>query len=617
MKQSHLSAHASSPVTPSCADLVGHAARALGVVALSFCLGSGIALAKGGGGTAKPVKPGTPAPAPTVTIPPPPAITGVTFTNIATTAGFDFTGFVQSATTNNTSCPELGADAVKQWGGSVVVNGRTILVPCNTIVQFPANTMGWEELFEEISGAPLALDGSAPTASTASFTYPSTEISVSGNIVNGQSIAGLITLSQQSLNSGIGYITRINYNDGSIYVGDAPGGADQVRIQINDPNGRFGRTTVLDARFSVDDENPTITGGSGFPMCVPRATPAATGAPETDLLCPQINRPKVNLSALSGGCRNFATAGVISPAGWELSPPTATQIYCSSFVMEAPGAANKPDSRQQAPFEVGDFIEYSGTLMKGSGQGPNGSDTFAAHTIHANVGIFTQPGTLPVYISIEESIIGTDAVPVAGQAPGLPALEGQDRFVIVGTTTDVTTPVDVYLIDMNPLPGPDSGKESHRWITTEGMTGGLAPGSAPFGGGIMTQLTGPQPGRFRLRANKPPAGILVSPTRNVRVVARTLCAPGAVTGATPATTFYDINGLAPQVATPANKVACLTRSEVANGLFAGQYLAPVSEYIFPENVVSGDRPVPYNFWALGFLVNGEGPGTGPLKPKPW
>lgn len=593
----------------SAPSLVRPVFKAVGLLAVSLMISGAPAFAKnGGGGTAKPPKPGTTVPTSTVpvTVPSPPAIPTQTFPNIAVTAGFGATGFVQAATLDATGCPSAA-----QAGGTVIVNGRKIIVPCNTIVQFPANTLAWSELFTTAGGAPLGLDGSVGTA-TAAFAYPSTEISVTGNTVAGRSIAGLITFSQQSLNNGAGYITRIDYATGTIYVGDAVGGADQAKLVINDPNGRFGRAQSPDARFSVDDENPTIIANSGFPMCVPRFDPASQDDPK----CPKKNRPTVG-SAF--GCRNFRTAGVVSPAGWELAAPTGgATSFCSAFVMPAVASvtAATPDPRQQAPFQVGDYIEYSGTLLRTSG--PVTADTISVHTIHANVGIFTQPGTLPVYLSIEESIIGTDAVPIAGQAPELPALEGQDRFVIVGTTTDVTTPVDVYLIDVDPV----TGEESNRWITPESMTGGIAPGTPPFLGGIMTQLTGPQPGRFRLRANKPPAGILTSPTRNVRVVARTLCAPASATvaaaGTTPAATYYNINAAAPMAEGPANVTAtCLTRDPVANGLFAGQYLAPVSEYIFPENVVAGDRPVPYNFWALGFLINGEGPGTGGLIPKPW
>jgi hypothetical protein len=52
-------------------------------------------------------------------------------------------------------------------------------------------------------------------------------------------------------------------------------------------------------------------------------------------------------------------------------------------------------------------------------------------------------------------------------------------------------------------------------------------------------------------------------------------------------------------------------------LNSGQYLAPTFNFILPENIVPGDPRVPNNFWAMGFLVNGEGPGTGGLTPRPW
>ena len=43
-----------------------------------------------------------------------------------------------------------------------------------------------------------------------------------------------------------------------------------TKVQINDPFGRFWRAQSPDARFSVDDQNPTIHSGTGYPVCVPR-----------------------------------------------------------------------------------------------------------------------------------------------------------------------------------------------------------------------------------------------------------------------------------------------------------------------------------------------------------
>jgi hypothetical protein len=452
----------------------------------------------------------------------------------------------------------------------------------------PAATFNWSELFDgSVSSEPLTLRDAATAPST--LKYPSIEIAITGNIVGGEHIAGLILVSQQSLNQGQGYITGFDYAKGVIFVGSKAGGPAQARLQINDPSGRFSKGQSPDGRFSVDDENPTIKASTGFPMCVPRFNPAVL----EDKLCSQKNRP-----AAAQGCRTFLQAGVVSPAGWEIAPPRAGQLFCSAFVMEDPQSlavtapnSRRPDARQQAPFEVGDFITYSGTLIR-DGSGINGGPTVSVHTIEANVGIFTQPGTLPVYLAIGEFGVGADTAATA--INGAPQ-EAQDRIFLEASVTDVTAVVDIYLIDKDPV----TGEERNRWITPDSMTAGITPGTQPYGGGITTQLIGPQPGRARIRANKATPGILVSPTRYVRVVARQLCTPENIN-------TKDASGK-----------PCLERAPAANGLFSGQYLAPTFEYIFPENVVAGDAVVPYNLWDLGFLVNGEGPGTGPLMPKPW
>src|SRR5438067_5812527 len=73
------------------------------------------------------------------------------------TPQFDVTGFIQSATLDGSICPAVSDSAL--WGGTVTVNGVTMTVPCNTIIQMPANTLAWSDLFP--TSTPL------PTASTA------------------------------------------------------------------------------------------------------------------------------------------------------------------------------------------------------------------------------------------------------------------------------------------------------------------------------------------------------------------------------------------------------------------------------------------------------------------
>lgn len=553
--------------------------QARAVVTLTvLALAMGIGLAQARGGTAKPPTKGVVAPFVTPTL-----IDPVFSVNPLLIHGFDVTGFIQDATLSqdNASCPTV-LDA-RYYGGTVTVNGNKIIVPCNTIIQMPANTLTWADFID--GGVSLALNASP---------YPSFEINVVGNSVGNRQVAGLIYVSQQSLNGGSGFITRIDYATGNIEVNNGDP-ANPTVLQINDPNGRFGRAQSPDPRFSVDDANPTIHAGTGYPLCVPRTDPAVADDP----LCPQKNRP-------APPCRLFSNAGVAPPVSGELSPPAPGQAYCSQYVMKAapgtPGVLaaniagpNDPDVRQQVPFEVGDFIAWSGTLFKSPG---GGADFISVHTIEANLGIYTQPGTQPSYLSIGEFGVGT-ADPLATAVNGAPQ-ETQDRIFLEASTTDVKTPVDIYMVDIDPL----TGAERNRWVSPWELTGECNPtltlAATCYGvsGGITTQNTGPQPQRARVRATKAPTGLLSQPTRTLRVMVRSRCVPTAT---------------ADQPALD----ACIANTPlVANGLKSGMYLAPVFEYIFPENVKPGDPIVPNDFWHLPFLRNGEGP-NGPLQPTPW
>src|SRR3954471_19056390 len=568
----------------------------LGLISLLvFAAGAVVAYAKGGGGgTAKPPTKGVVAPNPVPTLPDP-----VFSVAPALIHGFDETGFIQNATVSadNSACPDV-ADK-KFWGGSVTINDTKIAVPCNLIVQMPANTLTWADM---VNGGPSLELGTG---------YPSFEMRAVGNIVDGKHVAGLMFAAQQSTNTRSGIISKIDYDTGRIHV-DTGDPANPAVLEINDPNGRFGRKQSPDARFSVDDQNPTIHAGTGYPMCVPRTDPASAD----DALCPQANRPKP--AGAGRHCRNFTDAGVVPlPNSGELTQPPAGQVYCSMFVM--PGAATRaaadPDPRQQAPFEVGDHVTWSGTLMKSTS---GGADLISAHTVEANVGIYTQPGTQPSYLAIGEFGVGS-ADPNATAVSGV-AQETQDRIFLEAETTDVKIPVDIYMQDVDAA----TGALHNRWVTPFEMTGENQLGNPS--GGITTQLTGAQPQRARLRATKappgpPPApppraarlrgtkaplGLVSQPTRTIRVAARSLCTPASKTDGTAGVDQAALDG-------------CLNNAPTtANGLVAGEYTAPTFEFIFPENVMPGDGVVPNDLWPLPFLRNGEGPGAaGPLEPAPW
>jgi cytochrome c peroxidase len=577
-------------------------------------------------------------------IPTPPPVPTPSFTTpVDDINGFTTIGFIQNATLDNARCPELTSAQKSQWGGSALINGLTITIPCNTILQMPAATFTWADLFDpakfdSTQSPPASLTLASPQgqmlrSNQTNFSFPSTEIRVVGNIVAGEHIAGLVYVSQQSLNSGTGFITGFDYAKGVIYVGRSPT-EPMARLQLNDPKikdltdpaagtGRYSAGQSPDSRFSVDQQNPTIHASTGYPMCVPRTDPAVA----IDPLCPQKNRPFADQ-----GCRNFYEAGVFLPTGRSLAPPAPGSTYCSGFIMKAPpgtpsttqlpalwiAGPNDPDSRQQAPFEIGDLITWSGTLLKGDRQGPNYSDTISVHTITADVGIFTQPGTLPAYISIGEFAVGTSPPVSFFKDVVLPEV---DRIRLEANTTDVTSVVDIYLVDLDPA----TGAESQRWITPGLMTsnGGIVGSTGQvIDGGIVTQFFGPQAGRVRLVANRAIPRVLDSPTRYVRVALRSLCDPGNINGTAPLQPGGMSAGFSSPTTASSNGqtgflVSCLKRAPAANGLYSGQYFAPTPEFILPETAVPGDPIVAYNFWDLGFLANGEGPGTGPLIPTPW
>ncbi|WP_394754850.1 hypothetical protein [Crenothrix sp.] len=556
---------------------------------------------------------------------------------------FDVTGYIQNAVVDPSVCPNLANLDPRLWGGTVTVNGVDIVIPCNTILQMPATSLTWAELFDSslvpegtppgTSGLALAdkvmLPGSAVPEQPGSLPLPAYEIHIVGNIIKDKYIAGLVFISQQSLNVGQGYIKSIDYASGELCVSSVPayGFTGQTeaspvcqepdaRVRINDAVGRFGlkhggpgcvsdgscdvEESHFDPRFTADTDNPTIHASTGYPMCIPRAYPFGI-AGDTDALCPQQNRPK----QVSGQkCTNLpATNGITFPAF-----PAQSDGYCHSFVMDALPTTSAPLSGpcgtitangstttiacttrpdRQAPFEVGDYIDYSGTLTIDANR-TNPTQTTAyfisAHTINAHVGIYTMPGTKPAYVMIEGLLAGTNALPIQN----IPQ-EVTSRVHVEGFTTDPSSMVDIFAMDV----------DKQNDAITERLLGSVNPSGPPV------------IGRARFL---PAAGSFSPPTRNFRIVSRAVCKSKTQPCYIPQT-YLDPNN-------PAGKYA--------NGLVAGQYNAPNFEYIFTENLFLGDPVLPNNFQDLAFLACGSGPLTtatvagneppvlvGALDPAPW
>ena len=80
--------------------------------------------------------------------------------------GFDITGFIQEATLD-TSGAICNPTHARLAGGTVTLNGQKVIVPCNTILQLPAATMTWADLFKTATG--LAPADIAPVGQTGRF----------------------------------------------------------------------------------------------------------------------------------------------------------------------------------------------------------------------------------------------------------------------------------------------------------------------------------------------------------------------------------------------------------------------------------------------------------------
>jgi hypothetical protein len=556
---------------------------------------------------------------------------------------FDVTGFIQNASVDVPGDPHSG--------GKVTVNGQTIVVPRELIAILPASALTWEELFA-LAPAPYGPTQSGLAMADLPTPGSTYEINVVGNRVTGKAcgalaagdcyIAGLVHITQQDLNAGAGYINFIDYdvgpnhdaelrvggviNDNNCKAAVAPavnvvaGGTlcSGARVRIMDPanagsgnGGRYGRAFSPDVRFTVDQDNPTIATATGFPMCIPRTlkNPTDTLIPatgvstnDTDPLCPLTNRLYKTTSVVGApfvGAPNMLDT--TAPGGFAITTNTGTGLAV------IPGYVQ--NANLQIPMEVGDYVNYAGTVLNDSATPTArvaGATTYiAAHTIINNFAAFTAPDTNPAYVSIEVSIVGTGGLTVFG------AGEAAVRSRFEGMTTDPTRNVHVYANDLNPSngavserdwglvtpdPGPPGGAVEGRWR--------VRPPCAAAPGGAVTNKV----------CSQPPGGAYVPPSREMRAVIDG--GLGSVDSANTRPNPQTPGFVAPIVAAGLPGASPTS----ANGIVYGQYHAPIAEYLFPENI-PGNPIVANNFEAIPFLAYGgyssaTGTVVGQLNPWP-
>jgi hypothetical protein len=480
---------------------------------------------------------------------------------LPTVSPFDMIGFIQSATVTG------GAGNLDYFaGGTMEVNGFLITVPRNTIFQMPATQMTWADMFMN-APAPYKTAGQSGLAlSDTPKPLTTYEVHVQGNrVVNtsagtDQYIAGLIYISQQSGTVGYGIINAIDYSKCAagtpcmpdVWVGKTLQARTGARMRINTISGRYGAVDaniaagIVDKRFTADEDNPTIVARTGYPVCLPRFDPAVG----QDSLCPTWNRPK----------DPFTGAWSVN---YTMAPATAGAPGANGITHQVgfPTPAVTPDPFEQVPLEVGDTISFVGNLAQdvtpcAAGLPASSCMYVSAHTLTAELGIYTAPGTWPVYTFMSEFRIGA-----AGQPNPLFPQEAVEKVFGDFFTTDNTQLVDVYAADLNST----SGVESHRYY------GSSDPFGPPLGG---------LKGRARFRTT---VGNFMPATRFMAVASRSWTQGAPVDAVLP------------------------TAQLTANGLKAGYFEAPQFQFIFPENLILGSPQVPIPFQEFPFLANGSGP----------
>jgi hypothetical protein len=483
---------------------------------------------------------------------------------------FQIVGHIQQFRLDTTVCPT--ATPASFTGARMVVNSVEVIIPCYTVILMPAAYKTPRQIFDEAKGISKVNNESGLALRDQTPPLAAFEVSLDGNIVCNPGcryIAGQVHISQQSLNAGAGFIKAINMTTGELRVGadlSATITNADARVHLNDPEvegqttGRYGLSNkqqfpaVLlntnpnsrfpDDRFQVDQDNPTVHALSGYPMCVPRSN--------ADPDCPRNNRPLDNNATPPTPLRIFVMTGTDLPSP---APDFPIIRACTPTC----------DPTKQVPLLVGDYITYQGTLA--SHLDPNDPTQsiqyISAHTVEANLGIYSAPGTDPAYVVIEPILIGTRGDNVICGTTA----ECQDRIKVEGFTTDPSRPVNVYAVDVTP-------DGSGNFTTTLRLIG---PGT-----------TKPVPlGRFRF-ISEANSAVLFDRTNTLRGATRELIARVEANA-----------GVVIGDSKPLNDLPLF-----AHGLQAGQYQAPIGEYIYPEgHDLGGTLPV-LNFQCLSFLARG-------------
>jgi hypothetical protein len=330
-------------------------------------------------------------------------------------------------------------------GGTMKVDGQTVIIPRNLVIELPVHKLTLSQLYSEAPDS-CKLVGQTGLASSDSVTC-NTTVGGMGSIASilanrqedGRVIAGQVGI-EKSQKSLTGVVTYIDHTQGYFRLnGDFSFNSGGTLVRINDPWGRHtiqsglgcgaGANCSHDQRFSVDNGYYTIMFNNGYPVCIPSTqigdltfSKRTTGSDELgvgDPLCPQSNR--------------------------------TGQFSSNSYVF--------------APLILGDHV-----LVAGSYELIDGVRLFSAYSLKIHDALTTQRGQ-PDYLTFAEV-----EVDVAGFE------QNRQKSLYIGFTTLGDSQVDLFSLNHNPA----NGEAVERIIgTTVGNPDTINQGIVPNGEGIF------------------------------------------------------------------------------------------------------------------------------------
>ena len=300
-------------------------------------------------------------------------------------------------------------------GGWIRVGGQDFVLPRNLLLDLPANRLSLADLFAQAPPACVALGQSGLARADSCLGGRSGAFATTMNanrLGNGDIVVGEIWI-EKGVESLEGTITSINYDDGYFRI-NGTGANGGTMVRINDPMSRHtiqkglgclsgSQNCSADPRFTEDPDNYTITGTTGYPICIPSTQSS---------------------SSVDGGLR---TAGSASNGSGDPFCPASNRT-----------ANPVNDSTRFAPIQVGDHIRVDGNF-----EVINGVRFLSAHTVNLHVALLTRNvPTQPDYLIFDE---------VEWDAPGYN--NGRARMLMIGFSSLADSQVDIYALRVNPANG--------------------------------------------------------------------------------------------------------------------------------------------------------------------